>query len=94
MNTALLQDDTRRRQIIERIPQGRFGNADDFKGAVVYLASNASNYVNGEVLVVDGGWMGKSISFYSERVIGYDRLTNQIFDFFKRPLNSGSRYAN
>jgi 2-deoxy-D-gluconate 3-dehydrogenase len=66
MNTALLQDDTRRRQIIERIPQGRFGSADDFKGAVVYLASNASNYVNGEILVVDGGWMGKYINDFSE----------------------------
>lgn len=59
MNTALLQDDTRSRQILERIPQGRFGTAEDFKGAVVFLASNASNYVNGEILVVDGGWMGK-----------------------------------
>ncbi|GAB5591178.1 hypothetical protein Unana1_06078 [Umbelopsis nana] len=59
MNTALLQDDTRSRQILERIPQGRFGTAEDFKGAVVFLASNASNYVNGEILVVDGGWMGR-----------------------------------
>ncbi|CAO3696819.1 unnamed protein product [Umbelopsis ramanniana] len=59
MNTALMQDQTRYRQLLERIPQGRFGTPEDFKGAVVYLASNASNYVNGEILVVDGGWMGR-----------------------------------
>ncbi|KAH8556754.1 2-deoxy-D-gluconate 3-dehydrogenase [Umbelopsis sp. PMI_123] len=59
MNTALLQDENRCRQLMERIPQARFGTPEDFKGAVVYLASNASNYVNGEILVVDGGWMGR-----------------------------------
>ncbi len=59
MNEALIQDDTRNRQILERIPSGRWGNPDDFKGAVVYLASDASNYVNGHLLAVDGGWLGR-----------------------------------
>nr|WP_249316795.1 SDR family oxidoreductase [Bacillus sp. FJAT-50079] len=59
MNEALIKDETRNRQILERIPAGRWGQADDFKGAVVYLASDASNYVNGHLLAVDGGWLGR-----------------------------------
>lgn len=59
-NTAALQrDETRNRQILERIPAGRWGEASDLAGAVVFLASPASDYVNGHVLVVDGGWMGR-----------------------------------
>ncbi|MGY4688549.1 SDR family oxidoreductase [Salibacterium sp. K-3] len=59
MNTALVQDATRNRQILERIPADRWGDPEDFKGAVVFLASQASNYVNGHLLSVDGGWMGR-----------------------------------
>ncbi|WP_181348173.1 SDR family oxidoreductase [Thalassobacillus sp. CUG 92003] len=59
MNTALINDDTRSRQILERIPASRWGIPDDFKGSVVFLASDASNYVNGHILTVDGGWMGR-----------------------------------
>ncbi|KAK2067337.1 hypothetical protein P8C59_001088 [Phyllachora maydis] len=59
MNAALLADPDRLRSISERIPAGRWGTPDDFKGTVVYLASRASAYVNGHVLVVDGGWMGR-----------------------------------
>lgn len=59
MNTALINDENRARSILERIPAGRWGSPDDFKGAVVYLASRASMYVNGEILTVDGGWMGR-----------------------------------
>jgi 2-deoxy-D-gluconate 3-dehydrogenase len=56
---ALQQDETRNRQILERIPAGRWGEPTDLAGAAVFLASSASDYVNGEVLVVDGGWMGR-----------------------------------
>lgn len=59
MNTALIQDEERAASILARIPAGRWGNPDDFKGSVVYLASRASVYVSGEVLTVDGGWMGR-----------------------------------
>jgi 2-deoxy-D-gluconate 3-dehydrogenase len=59
MNTALINDETRNRQILERIPAGRWGLPEDFKGSAVYLASEASNYINGHLLTVDGGWMGR-----------------------------------
>ncbi|HKU76734.1 MAG TPA: 2-dehydro-3-deoxy-D-gluconate 5-dehydrogenase KduD [Pyrinomonadaceae bacterium] len=59
-NTAALQaDETRNRQILERIPAGRWGDPEDLAGAAVFLSSEASNYINGHVLVVDGGWMGR-----------------------------------
>jgi 2-deoxy-D-gluconate 3-dehydrogenase len=59
-NTAALQQDaTRSRQILERIPAGRWGEPTDIAGAAVFLASAASDYVHGHVLVVDGGWMGR-----------------------------------
>jgi 2-deoxy-D-gluconate 3-dehydrogenase len=56
---ALQQDETRNRQILERIPAGRWGEPEDLVGAAVFLCSSASDYVNGHVLVVDGGWMGR-----------------------------------
>ncbi|MDD1512513.1 SDR family oxidoreductase [Priestia megaterium] len=59
MNEALINDETRSRQIIERIPADRWGQADDFKGAVVFLASDASAYIHGHLLAVDGGWLGR-----------------------------------
>jgi 2-dehydro-3-deoxy-D-gluconate 5-dehydrogenase len=59
MNTALLNDKERLASISARIPAGRWGTPDDFKGTTVYLASRASGYVSGHVLVVDGGWMGR-----------------------------------
>ncbi|MDW7675678.1 MAG: glucose 1-dehydrogenase [Bacillota bacterium] len=59
MNEALINDNTRNRQILERIPAGRWGIADDFKGGVIFLASKASDYVNGHILTIDGGWMGR-----------------------------------
>jgi 2-deoxy-D-gluconate 3-dehydrogenase len=59
-NTAALQaDPTRSDQISVRIPAGRWGAPDDLKGAVVYLCSAASDYVHGEILNVDGGWMAR-----------------------------------
>jgi 2-deoxy-D-gluconate 3-dehydrogenase len=59
-NTAALQrDETRNRQILERIPAGRWGEPTDLAGAAVFLASAASDYVHGHVLVVDGGWLGR-----------------------------------
>jgi 2-deoxy-D-gluconate 3-dehydrogenase len=56
---ALRQDPARSRQILERIPAGRWGEPSDLAGAAVFLSSAASNYVNGHILVVDGGWMGR-----------------------------------
>ena len=56
---ALQNDPERYRAILERIPAGRWGHPDDFKGPAVFLASAASDFVNGEILVVDGGWMGR-----------------------------------
>ena len=59
MNSALIENEERAASILARIPAGRWGLPDDFKGAIVYLASRASGYVSGEVLTVDGGWMGR-----------------------------------
>jgi 2-deoxy-D-gluconate 3-dehydrogenase len=56
---ALREDAARSEQILARIPAGRWGDAEDLAGAVVFLASPASDYVNGHVLVVDGGWMAR-----------------------------------
>jgi 2-deoxy-D-gluconate 3-dehydrogenase len=59
-NTEPLRNDAdRSRQILERIPAGRWGEPGDLAGAVVFLSSPASDYVNGHILVVDGGWMGR-----------------------------------
>ena len=59
-NTAALQaDETRNRQILERIPAGRWGDPGDLGGAAVFLASAASDYVNGHILAVDGGWLAR-----------------------------------
>ena len=59
-NTAALQaDETRNRQILERIPAGRWGDPSDLGGAAVFLASSASDYVQGHVLAVDGGWLAR-----------------------------------
>lgn len=59
-NTEALQaDPIRNRQILERIPAGRWGKPEDLTGAAVYLASAASNYVTGTILTVDGGWMSR-----------------------------------
>jgi len=59
-NTAPLRADaTRNRQILERIPAGRWGEPSDLAGAAVFLSSPASNYVNGHILVVDGGWLAR-----------------------------------
>jgi 2-deoxy-D-gluconate 3-dehydrogenase len=59
VTAALQRDETRNRQILERIPAGRWGEPADVGGAAVFLCSAASDYVHGHVLVVDGGWMGR-----------------------------------
>ena len=59
-NTAALQaDETRNRQIMDRIPAGRWGRPEDIGGAAVFLASSASDYVTGQILAVDGGWLAR-----------------------------------
>jgi len=59
-NTAALRaDETRNNAILARIPAGRWGTPEDLSGALVFLCSDAANYVQGTVLTVDGGWMGR-----------------------------------
>jgi 2-deoxy-D-gluconate 3-dehydrogenase len=59
-NTEALRADTARSTaILARIPAGRWGSAEDLKGATLFLASPASDYVSGTILTVDGGWMGR-----------------------------------
>ena len=59
-NTAALQaDPVRNPAILSRIPAGRWGDPDDFKGPVVFLASEAASYMHGTIVTVDGGWMGR-----------------------------------
>ncbi len=59
MTAALQADSERSPAILARIPQGRWGTPEDLQGAVVFLASDASNYLQGHVLVVDGGWLSR-----------------------------------
>jgi 2-deoxy-D-gluconate 3-dehydrogenase len=59
-NTAALQaDETRNRQILERIPENRWGSPADMGGAAVFLASGAADYIQGHILAVDGGWLAR-----------------------------------
>jgi 2-deoxy-D-gluconate 3-dehydrogenase len=57
--TALRADEDRSKEILGRIPAGRWGTPEDLAGAAVFLASEASNYVNGYTLAVDGGWLAR-----------------------------------
>jgi 2-deoxy-D-gluconate 3-dehydrogenase len=57
--TALRQDAQRSRQIMERIPAGRWGEPGDIAGAAVFLCSSASDYIHGHILAVDGGWLSR-----------------------------------
>lgn len=56
---ALREDPVRNKAIVDRIPAGRWGKPEDLMGAIVFLCSDASNYLNGSVVTVDGGWMGR-----------------------------------
>ncbi len=56
---ALRSDPARSKSILDRIPAGRWGEPNDFKGPVVFLCSSAADYVHGTILTVDGGWMGR-----------------------------------
>jgi 2-deoxy-D-gluconate 3-dehydrogenase len=56
---ALRADPVRSKSILDRIPANRWGETEDFKGVTVFLASNASSYLNGTIVTVDGGWMGR-----------------------------------
>ena len=59
LNVALRNDPQRCGALMERIPAGRFGTPDDLQGIAVFLASEASNYVDGTIIPIDGGWMGR-----------------------------------
>jgi 2-deoxy-D-gluconate 3-dehydrogenase len=56
---ALREDPIRNKAILDRIPAGKWGKPEDLMGTIVFLASDASNYLNGTVITVDGGWMGR-----------------------------------
>ena len=59
-NTRQLRDDAdRSKEILDRIPAGRWGVPDDLQGPVVFLASQAADYINGYTLAVDGGWLAR-----------------------------------
>lgn len=59
MNTALINDEGRNKEILGRIPAGRWGTPEDMKGLAIFLASPASDYVSGAVIPVDGGYLAK-----------------------------------
>ena len=59
MNTKLINDEARNHEILSRIPAGRWGTPEDLKGITVFLASRASDYLNGTVIPVDGGYLGR-----------------------------------
>ena len=59
ITSALRNDMKRSSEILARIPSGRWGKPEDFKGIAVFLASPASDYINGCTIPVDGGWMGR-----------------------------------
>ncbi|GAA3707878.1 SDR family oxidoreductase [Streptomyces tremellae] len=59
MNTTLIADETRNRQILDRVPAGRWGTAQDIAGAALFLVSDAARFVHGTVLPVDGGYLGR-----------------------------------
>lgn len=59
MNTALVNDPARNEQILARIPAGRWGTGEDMKGAIIFLASDYSDYINGAIIPVDGGYLSR-----------------------------------
>ncbi|HIX83326.1 MAG TPA: glucose 1-dehydrogenase [Candidatus Megamonas gallistercoris] len=59
MNVKLVNDEKRNKEILERIPIGRWGTAEDIKGLAVFLASPASDYINGAVIPIDGGYLSR-----------------------------------
>jgi 2-deoxy-D-gluconate 3-dehydrogenase len=59
LTSALREDEERNAALLSRLPAGRFGEPEDLKGAAVFLASDAADYVHGTILPVDGGWLAR-----------------------------------
>jgi NAD(P)-dependent dehydrogenase (short-subunit alcohol dehydrogenase family) len=62
LNATMLDDTARGRELLMRTPMGRFGHPDEIAGAAVYLAGQASSFVNGEIMVVDGGFLASGVN--------------------------------
>jgi NAD(P)-dependent dehydrogenase (short-subunit alcohol dehydrogenase family) len=62
LNESLVRGTERGRELLQRTPMGRYGRADEVVGAAVYLASDAASFVNGQIMVVDGGYLASGVN--------------------------------
>jgi NAD(P)-dependent dehydrogenase (short-subunit alcohol dehydrogenase family) len=90
--TALRQDPQRSRQILERIPAGRWGEPADIAGAAVFLCSPASDYIHGHILAVDGGWLVDDNHVGTAASVVQSSAARQVFRALNIAILSISQY--